>query len=89
MQELLKEFNPDHYGYDSLLHASGAMSRIASHINEVKKRHENAMRVQVGGACLAVATHVYVHVQRNFYIECVLCTHVHVYMHVDQPLQWV
>ena len=48
MQELLKEFNPDHYGYDSLLHASGAMSRIASHINEVKKRHENAMRVQVG-----------------------------------------
>ena len=63
VQELLKDFNPDHYGYDNLVRASEAMCRIASHINDVKKRRENAMRVQV---CLCVycvhILHVYMYV---------------------------
>ena len=46
MQELVRKFDPNLYGYASLNHAHQAMAKIADHVNDVKKQKENALRAK-------------------------------------------
>ena len=46
-QEVLKRFNPDHHGHPSLRNGLNVMTQTAEHINEVKRRMENSIRVKV------------------------------------------
>ena len=46
MQNILKNFDKSRAGYDLLEKALGHMTDMAHHINEMKRRHEHAVRIQ-------------------------------------------
>lgn len=46
LQNIVKQFTPDTAGYSTIVNALSTMTAIAHHINEMKRRHEHAVRVQ-------------------------------------------
>ena len=46
LQNILKNFDKSRAGYDLLEKALGHMTDMAHHINEMKRRHEHAVRIQ-------------------------------------------
>ncbi|XP_064600922.1 uncharacterized protein LOC135467092 [Liolophura sinensis] len=46
LQNIVKHYESDLPGYDTLTTALGHMTHMAHHINEMKRRHEHAVRVQ-------------------------------------------
>lgn len=47
-KEIAKHFNPDDEGYDVVQEAIDTMTGVAWYINDMKRKHEHAVRVQVG-----------------------------------------
>lgn len=48
MQDIAKHFDPDEDGYDVVIEAIDTMTGVAWYINDMKRKHEHAVRVQVG-----------------------------------------
>lgn len=46
-KEIAKHFNPDEEGYDVVQEAIDTMTGVAWYINDMKRKHEHAVRVQV------------------------------------------
>lgn len=46
-KEIAKHFNPDDEGYDVVQEAIDTMTGVAWYINDMKRKHEHAVRVQV------------------------------------------
>lgn len=46
LQEIAKHFNPDEEGYDVIQEAIDTMTGVAWYINDMKRKHEHAVRVQ-------------------------------------------
>ncbi|XP_054282054.1 uncharacterized protein LOC128999515 isoform X2 [Macrosteles quadrilineatus] len=46
LQNIVKQSSPDTPGYSDIVNALSTMTAIAHHINEMKRRHEHAVRVQ-------------------------------------------
>ncbi|XP_075874438.1 pleckstrin homology domain-containing family G member 3-like isoform X2 [Nelusetta ayraudi] len=46
LQEIAKHFNPDEEGYDVVQEAIDTMTGVAWYINDMKRKHEHAVRVQ-------------------------------------------
>lgn len=42
----MKQSSSDAEGYSDIVHALSTMTAIAHHINEMKRKHEHAVRVQ-------------------------------------------
>lgn len=47
LKEIAKHFNPDEEGYDVVQEAIDTMTGVAWYINDMKRKHEHAVRVQV------------------------------------------
>ncbi|KAM6968625.1 pleckstrin homology domain-containing family G member 3-like [Tautogolabrus adspersus] len=46
LQEIVKHFNPDEEGYEVVQEAIDTMTGVAWYINDMKRKHEHAVRVQ-------------------------------------------
>lgn len=46
LQNIVKTYDHGTEGYDVIVEALSAMTNIAHHINDMKRRHEHAVRVQ-------------------------------------------
>ena len=46
-KEIAKHFDPDEGGYEVVLEAIDTMTGVAWYINDMKRKHEHAVRVQV------------------------------------------
>nr|XP_055028932.1 pleckstrin homology domain-containing family G member 3 isoform X1 [Misgurnus anguillicaudatus] len=46
LQEIAKHFDPDEDGYDVVIEAIDTMTGVAWYINDMKRKHEHAVRVQ-------------------------------------------
>lgn len=47
MQEIAKHFDPEEKGYEVVEEAIYTMTGVAWYINDMKRRHEHAIRLQV------------------------------------------
>lgn len=47
LKEIAKHFDPDEEGYDVVQEAIDTMTGVAWYINDMKRKHEHAVRVQV------------------------------------------
>lgn len=61
LKEIENHLDKDTEGYDVVLDAIDTMQRVAWHINDMKRKHEHAVRLQVsprdGGAVGALTSH--------------------------------
>lgn len=48
MQEIAKHFDPEEQGYEVVEEAIYTMTGVAWYINDMKRKHEHAIRLQVG-----------------------------------------
>lgn len=48
MQEIAKHFDPEEQGYKVVEEAIYTMTGVAWYINDMKRKHEHAIRLQVG-----------------------------------------
>uniref|UniRef100_A0A8D3A1R3 DH domain-containing protein n=1 Tax=Scophthalmus maximus TaxID=52904 RepID=A0A8D3A1R3_SCOMX len=51
LQEIAKHFGPDEEGYEVVQEAIDTMTGVAWYINDMKRKHEHAVRVQVRTSC--------------------------------------
>lgn len=51
LKEIAKHFDRDEEGYDAVLEAIDTMTGVAWYINDMKRKHEHAVRVQVRCKC--------------------------------------
>lgn len=47
LKEIAKHFDPDEEGYEVIQEAIDTMTGVAWYINDMKRKHEHAVRVQV------------------------------------------
>uniref|UniRef100_A0A3P9IB55 DH domain-containing protein n=1 Tax=Oryzias latipes TaxID=8090 RepID=A0A3P9IB55_ORYLA len=52
LQEIAKHFDPDEEGYEVIQEAISTMTGVAWYINDMKRKHEHAVRVQVLPLCV-------------------------------------
>uniref|UniRef100_A0A3B3HFW5 DH domain-containing protein n=1 Tax=Oryzias latipes TaxID=8090 RepID=A0A3B3HFW5_ORYLA len=52
LQEIAKHFDPDEEGYEVVQEAISTMTGVAWYINDMKRKHEHAVRVQVLPLCV-------------------------------------
>uniref|UniRef100_A0A3Q4AEY2 DH domain-containing protein n=1 Tax=Mola mola TaxID=94237 RepID=A0A3Q4AEY2_MOLML len=55
LQEIAKHFDPDEEGYEVVQEAIETMTGVAWYINDMKRKHEHAVRVQVSDSVLGTA----------------------------------
>lgn len=48
LQEIAKHFDPEEEGYEVVEEAIYTMTGVAWYINDMKRKHEHAVRLQVG-----------------------------------------
>lgn len=51
LKEIAKHFDPDEEGYEVVQEAIDTMTGVAWYINDMKRKHEHAVRVQVRWNC--------------------------------------
>ena len=52
LQNILNNYDKARSGYEAVSAALGSMTRMAQHINEMKRKHEHAVRIQEIQSCL-------------------------------------
>jgi len=59
LQEIAKHFDSDEDGYEVVQEAIDTMTGVAWYINDMKRKHEHAVRVQVRKLCLACTPYAF------------------------------
>ncbi len=53
LKEIAKHFDPEEDGFDVVIEAIDSMTGVAWYINDMKRKHEHAVRLQV---CITIKT---------------------------------
>lgn len=68
-QEISNHLDKDTEGYDVVLDAIDTMQRVAWHINDMKRKHEHDIRLQVHRSLIDI-TYFFVLSQREQFLQC-------------------
>lgn len=59
VQEIAKHFDPEEEGYEVVEEAIYTMTGVAWYINDMKRKHEHAVRLQVSNNTYSVSIYVF------------------------------